>query len=212
MLSDDDEGSGDGYSSEPKENSEPSKESNSQHKTGKFYESLQELPFSQNTFIQIDVDIYSYKSYLDGYDLQYDESLEYECTKKVMNRRTKRPLLFLRMERAKELCKEMSTCMGIMKQDCSRRLTRLYLCESAHLVKSTKQKHCVLEKANGMLNLRIFVLCDAFISSICNMKHYINLFIFEQVLLKKRNAMIFVLMTTNLFVVRTEKRIPTSAS
>ena len=117
------------------------------------------------------------------------------------------------MERAKELCKEMSTCMGIMKHDCSRRLTKLYLCESAHLVKSTKQKHCVLEKANGMLNLRIFVLCDAlYISSICNMKHYNNLFIFEQVLLKKRNAMIFVLMTTNLFVVRTEKRIPTFAS
>ena len=50
MLSDDDEGSGDGYSSEPKENSEPSKESNSQHKTGKFYESLQELPFSLKYF------------------------------------------------------------------------------------------------------------------------------------------------------------------
>ena len=43
MLSDDDEGSGDGYSSEPKESSEPSKESNSKQETGKFYESLQKL-------------------------------------------------------------------------------------------------------------------------------------------------------------------------
>ena len=43
MLSDDDEGSGDGYSSEPKENSEPSKESNSKQETGKFNESLQKI-------------------------------------------------------------------------------------------------------------------------------------------------------------------------
>ena len=43
MLSDDDEGSGGGYTSEPKENSEPSKESNSQQETGKFNESLQKI-------------------------------------------------------------------------------------------------------------------------------------------------------------------------
>ena len=43
MLSDDDEGSGGGDSSEPKENSAPSKEANSEQETGKFYESLQKL-------------------------------------------------------------------------------------------------------------------------------------------------------------------------
>ena len=46
ILSGDDGGSGYGDSSESKENSEPSKESNSQQETGKFYELLQNIGFS----------------------------------------------------------------------------------------------------------------------------------------------------------------------
>ena len=87
----------------------------------------------------------------------------YECTKKVLNKR-KRPLLFLRMERAKEMCTRMSTCMGIMKVDCSRRLTRKYLCESGDDdLKRTKGKQCVSMKEPGMHNLIFCVLFDTLI-------------------------------------------------
>lgn len=95
----------------------------------------------------------------------------YECTKKVLNKR-KRPLLFLRMAKAKEICTKMSTCMGIMKHDCSRRLTRMYLCESGEDdLKRTKQKpSCVSMKVPGMHNL-IFLCYLIHLKSIALIHH-----------------------------------------
>ena len=85
----------------------------------------------------------------------------YECAKKIMNNKGRWPLLFLRMEKAKEMCTRMSTCMGIIKHDCSRRLTRMSLCESGDdNLKRTKGNKCVSMKVLGMHNLIFCVLFD----------------------------------------------------
>jgi len=41
--------------------------------------------------------------------------------------------------------------MGIMKVDCFRRLTRLFLCESGDNLKRTKHKQCVSIKVSGFI-------------------------------------------------------------
>ena len=89
---------------------------------------------------------------LDDTDPQYVEMKGYECTKKVLDKR-KRPLLFLRVEKAKKICNKMHTCMGIMKANCFTRSTRLYLCESGDRLKLGKWNRCVSKKVPGMYSL-----------------------------------------------------------